>query len=61
MCVDMTSAMGKAIPITTNSLPYNADKVVASAWLKHNTITAVKFHDECCQLRSRTGLAGTVI
>lgn len=27
----MTSAMGKAMPMTTSSLPYSAEKVVAKA------------------------------
>ena len=34
MYVDMTSAIGNAIPITTKSLPYKADKVDAKASLK---------------------------
>lgn len=31
MYVDMTSAMGNAMPITTSSLPYSAENVVAKA------------------------------
>lgn len=33
MCVDITSDIGKAMPITTSSLPYRADRVVARACL----------------------------
>lgn len=35
----MTSAMGNATPITTSSLPYSADNVVASASLGLMTCT----------------------
>lgn len=35
--MDITSAMGKAIPITTRSFPYNALKVVARASLQQKT------------------------
>lgn len=38
MCVDITSAIGNAIPITTSNLPYNADNVVAKAWLKNKEV-----------------------
>lgn len=31
MYVDMTSAMGNAMPITTSNFPYSAEKVVARA------------------------------
>ena len=31
MYVEMTSAIGNAIPITTSNLPYNAESVVAKA------------------------------
>lgn len=33
MYVEMTSAIGKDIPMTTISFPYNADNVVAMASL----------------------------
>ena len=38
----MTSAIGKAIPMTTRSLPYNADKVEAKASLLMIIIMVVK-------------------
>ena len=40
--MEMTSAMGKAMPITTSSLPYRAESVVVRASLKqHQTVICV--------------------
>lgn len=34
MYVEITSAIGNAVPMTTNNFPYKADKVVANASLE---------------------------
>lgn len=57
MYVEMTSAMGKAMPMTTRSFPYSAESVVASASLDAKQEESMRgdrrFESQPCQSSSK--------